>query len=100
MGYKRLQRVSWGKKEYGVTRGLRGFKRLQGGTRGYRRLKGVKRGYKKITRGYKGLQEVTRGFRGLQMIKKDYKGLQRVTGGVEELRGYKRFKEFKGLQGL
>ena len=56
MGYKRLQRVSWGKKEYGVTRGLRGFKRLQGGTRGYRRLKGVTRGYKK-------LQEVTGGYK-------------------------------------
>ena len=34
------------------------------------------------------------------MIKKNYKGLQRVTGGVEELRGYKKFKEFKELLGL
>ena len=36
----------------------------------------------------------------IKRITRDYKGLQRVSGGVEELQGYKRFKEFKGLQGL
>ena len=63
-GYKRFPR---GETEYGVTRGLRGFKRLQGGTRGYRRVKGITRGYKKlqgVTRGYRGRRRVT----GLQKV--------------------------------
>ena len=66
MGYKRLQGVFSGEKEYEVTRGLTAFKRLQGGTRGYRRFKGV-------TTNYKGLQRVLRGFRRLQGVTRGYK---------------------------
>ena len=56
----------------GVTRGYRGYKRLQGVTEDNKGLQGV-------TGGDKGLQEVTMGYRGWQGVTRADRGLQRIT---------------------